>query len=444
MALLISAGCSSAKKAQKRSTTPTPAKEKEAVPHVYNPASGKYEPVEDPKRLVDTIRFHEDKSTKPIETVEMKSVKKAVYDVAFLIPFNAARYTSSSGHTDPKVRRFIHYYAGVKMALHELAVDGIRISASILDTRESADEARRLIQGLKSVDAIVGPYETEGLRDAAEYSTRKKVPVFSPWTPSIPIEFNSPYFVQLTPGLEAHAVAMVEYIDRQLAGSKVYMVARNDPREKNRLNLFRDAHQRFDPLRPYEELIIDDASVSLHSTVLRPLIAQGRSTVFIMPFYSRGDEDFVNAFLRKLHAEKGTSSVYVFGMPQWLTFNRLNPDYLESGNVHVSTVHFMDPGDPEVQEFQRRFLERYGSLPEPAAHEGYSFTLFLGNSLSNYGTGFLDVVSDPLRYTDNSDFALTPVYRSVTPEARNIPNYLENQAIHILQFKDHAYRPTGE
>ena len=439
--LLLTVGCSSVKPAQKRTTPHDQPKKETDAPRVYNPSTGKYEPVEDPKKMVDTIEFREDKKTIPIgSSDERKTGKKALYEVAFLIPFDADDNPSYTGSMDPKVRRFLHYYGGVKMALQDLADRGLRISASVYDTQDSPEQAKRLIQSLDHVDAVVGPYEMESLRDAALFSTRKKVPVFSPWTPSIPLDSDNPWFIQLNPGLEAHAVAIVDYLDTHMGDAKVYMVARNDVREKNRLNLFRDAHAKNTALPSYEELIIDDASANLNKTLLNKLIAHKGSTVFIMPYYSRNDEDFVSAFLRKLHAEKGTGTVFVFGMPQWLTFNKLNSDYLESANVHVSTAHFMDPSDPDVRAFHTRFLEEYGTLPEPAAHQAFEFMLFLGEALNNYGTGFLDFVSDRLHASTGDVFDLVPVYRNPIPEKQNVPNYLENHAIHILHFKDQAFR----
>ncbi len=439
--ILTCFGCSALKPAQK----PVPhdqTKEIDKRPRVYNPATGKYEPVEDPKLLVDTIEFKEDKQTKPIGSIDDKITgKKALYNVAFLIPFDSDDNSGYSENTDPKVRRFLHYYGGVKMALQDLADSGVRIAADVYDTKDSPEEARRLIQRLNNMDAVVGPYETESLRDAALFSTRRKVPVFSPWTPSIPLDTDCPWFVQLTPGLEAHAAAMVNYIDEYLGDAQVYMVARNDVREKNRLNIFRDAHAK-NSAGQYEELIIDDASVNLSSTVLSKLIQPDGTTVFIMPFFSRNDEDFVNAFLRKLHAEKQTATVHVFGMPQWMTFGKLNPDYLESAHVHISTAYFVDSNDPEVKEFQRRFLETYGTLPEPAAHQAFTFVNFLGQALDKYGTGFLDIASDRLTLLNDRYFDLVPVYRNPEPERHNTANYLENQAIQILEFKDHAYRKT--
>ena len=96
----------------------------------------------------------------------------------------------------------------------------------------------------------------------------------------------------------------------------------------------------------------------------------------------------------------------------------------------------MDTRDPEVQEFQHAFLERYGTIPDASAYQGYSFIEFLGESLHRHGTGFLGQV-----YGIASDgYLIQPVYRNQDAEQKRPVSWYENQAIHILHFSDHAYR----
>ena len=188
---------------------------------------------------------------------------------------------------------------------------------------------------------------------------------------------------------------------------------------------------------PFENLIIADSTADLNNTSLVDLLPEKDTTAFILPLYSRNDEEFINAFMRKLHAEKGEATVYVFGLPQWLTFSRLNPDYMENTNVHVSAVHFMDPTDTTVYLFERQFLSQYGTIPEPAAFQGYTFMRYLGQSLYHYGTDFLEAISGlPDGY---GVYNIQPVFRSKDAERRNPINYYENRAVEILEFTDHAF-----
>ena len=62
--------------------------------------------------------------------------------------------------------------------------------------------------------------------------------VVSPWLPSYTIETENPFFIQLYPSLSTHAQAILEYIRDDMAGKKVFVVARNNATETNRTKLF--------------------------------------------------------------------------------------------------------------------------------------------------------------------------------------------------------------
>jgi ABC-type branched-subunit amino acid transport system substrate-binding protein len=401
--------------------------------------TGRYEPVADPEVLVDTIRFEEDTKTDPVGTIDDKvSVRKNSYNLAVLMPFDLRGIVPSIESLNPNQRRFVHYYSGVKMAVKDLGNRGIKLNTEVFDCKESVETTKQILATIKDPDAIIGPYEMSSIKATAAYGLKSRIPVFSPWTPSIPTEADNPYFVQLNPGLEVHARAIVNYIDNRLPHAKVYLVSRQDPRERSRLNLYRDARQKSPGTQIYEDLIIEDASAELAQTHLDSLLSELMPTVFVLPYYSRSDEDFISSFLRKLHAEQGKSEVYVFGLPQWLTFNRIGADYLESTNVHVSTAFYMNSQDPVVRVFQQQFLRQYGTVPEQSAYQGYAFTIFLGESLNQYGTGFLDDVA-PMQVADHG-YLIAPVYRTMISEKNNPVNYYENQGIQILRFKDHTFR----
>lgn len=434
-------GCSALQSSQQKQGSGDRPREAQH-PQVYNPTTGKYEPVENPRRQVDTIRFTEEKaSTPPVgETPGRKSVKKDQYDVAFLMPFDAAKNTTVTSSADARVRRFVHYYAGVKMALDDLRKEGISINATVYDTKENATVSKSMLQKIDRTDAVVGPYEVEGLREAAAFASRKRIPVFSPWTPSIVPDDNSPYFVQLNPGMEAHADAIMQHVSEKFPGARVYLVARDDARERGRIALFREAASRHGIGNRCEDFIINDTSADLAKTNFQGKTSRQVHSVFVLPHFSRNDEDFLNAFLRKLHAEKSTHPVSVYGLPQWMSFNKLNADYLESTNVYITTTQYVDYKDSGVREFQRSFFDLYGTIAEPSAYHGYTFTLFLGRALHKHGTGFLDAITDLPAGRAGEEYRLVSCFRNPVPERNNIASYIENRAILVLRFVDHAYR----
>lgn len=437
--LLLAVGCSTSK-APQESGTPDPSRD---LPKVYNPATGKYEPVKDPRILVDTVQWTEIQSEDVIESADViRTGKKDAYEVAFLMPMRASTTGSFATGVDPRSRRFLNYYGGVQLALNKLEQQGVMINARVWDTEESVEVVTRQLNDLKDVDLIVGPYHRESLREAAAFAARYKIPVISPWTPSIDLDDPNRYFVQMVPGLETHARIAMEYIGRRFLNPKLFIVGRND-RERARFEGYHKAHNTYNSdLEPIEELIIQDNSIDLNNTNLDSLIPDRRATVFILPYYSRSDEDFLGSLLRKLHAEKLERDVVVFGLPQWANFRRLNPDYLESLKVHITVAHHVNNSDDETKEFSRKFFETYGSIPEPAAKQAYDVTRFLGNALDQHGLQFIDEVRGVT--SEYGGINLQPVLAGDgRPDGAYPILYYENQGLSILRFVEQAYREVN-
>lgn len=101
----------------------------------------------------DTIEWTEDK-TPPIVTDAViqpdKPVKHGAAEVALLIPFNALNAELFSEHQDPKLNRFIQYYAGVRMAMDKIDSIGLPIKVRSFD----ADAAAVSLSGLMAKTEI--------------------------------------------------------------------------------------------------------------------------------------------------------------------------------------------------------------------------------------------------------------------------------------------------
>ncbi|MEO7907305.1 MAG: hypothetical protein ABIT06_10050, partial [Saprospiraceae bacterium] len=140
----------------------------------------------------------------------------------------------------------------------------------------------------------------------ASFGALNKKVVVSPWLPAFSLDTENPYFIQTVPGLSKNAEAIMDYIADELINRKVYLVARNNPTEIQRLASFKK-----NTSVKTEDLIIDDTSIDLAKTNLGFLLDDRDGTVFVMPYYAKADEQFVSSFLRKLVADKGTHDVII-------------------------------------------------------------------------------------------------------------------------------------
>lgn len=410
---------------------------------VYDPKTGTEILVPRDAVKVDTIEWTKDQ-TPPIVTekviIKDKPVKKTAYEIAFLMPFNAFNAAMFGEQVNPKLNRFIQYYAGITLAKQWIDSAGIAVSVHSYDATAATTTIDKIIEnpGLKKADVVVGPYEKKDLEVVASYGLQNEVMVVSPWLPSYSIESENPFFIQLYPSLSTHAEAIMQYIHDEMTGKKVFVVARNNASETNRIKLF----TAFPDVK-VAELIISDSSPDLEKTDLHKYLDDDKGTIFILPYYAKTDESFVNSFMRKLHADKDTREAIVFGLPQWIGYSNLNANYMESLSLHLSISFFIDIASQDYATFRANFLRRFHTVPDLNAFLGYDLMMWLADKLSTGGQDGLIGEMDPSQYGLACGFDIRPVYKSDTVSEKaemKVPLYYENKRVRILKYIEQDYK----
>ncbi|MEL6987528.1 MAG: hypothetical protein AAGK97_06820, partial [Bacteroidota bacterium] len=217
-------------------------------------------------------------------------------------------------------------------------------------------------------------------------------------------------------------------------------VARNNSRERNRFRYFQDANQAYNGVgaEMLTELIINDQTISLEETDLTEYVKPGQDNVFILPHYSRSEEEFVHSFLGRLSFFKGEETVYVYGLPQWMEFSKINYDWFESLNIRMSSFNNIDPNSAYVSQFKTAYFNEYGALPTDDAYEGYDITLHAGRMLMKHGRDmvyYLDTEEDDLLQTS---FKFQKIGK-YTDDFKDF-DYLENKQLFIIEFRDSKFQ----
>lgn len=389
----------------------------------------------------DTIEWTEDK-TPPIVTDAVirpdKPIKDGAAQIALLIPFNALNAELFSEHQDPKLNRFIQYYAGVRMAMDKIDSMEMPVKVRSFDADAGAVLLPELIakEEIKNADVIIGPYEKKDIETLAAFGLKNEIMVVSPWLPAFTMDSTNPFLIQLYPALSTHAQSITEFIRDKMHDKKVYVVTRDNPVERNRAQMFTKTEGV-----EAEELVIKDSSPEMLNTNLHALMSDEKGTIFILPYFLKSEETFVNAFMRKLHADKDTREAIVFGLPQWVGYTNLNANYMESLSLHLSVSTFLDVASPDYQSFKAGFYQKFHTIPDLNAFLGYDLMMWLAKSLTDHGQEGLIGHMDPQSYGLASGFDIQPVYKTTTGTSTemNVPLYYENGRIRILQYKEQDF-----
>lgn len=360
------------------------------------------------------------------------------YGVDFVLPFLTDR--TRGEQVDGNSLWALHFYSGAEMAMDEISEDGIAYDVRVQDTKASSSQIEDIIASpeYQRSQLIIGPYLKAQVTQMAEAVRGQEKVLISPYSAASGISESNTNYVQVNPTLETHLRTLIGHAFRTQGADRIVLVAPAGERE--RLAYFQDEYRRLtgeSEGEPLEEMIISDEVPDLSQYL------QGRRTVFMVPVYE--DEGFVAGFLRQAHLasqnERG-DNVAVYGLPQWADFERLNADFLEATNVHISSSVFIDPLDAEVRKFRRDFYDRYAVLPRDEAFVGYDVTRYFLRMAARYGTRFQFALPDHPEEMMHTNFEFAPV-ATIPSTATDLEeaaiDRFENKFVNILRYVDYAY-----
>ncbi len=437
---------------------------------VYDPETGTYVVVDElPKENMDTIYWRET-STSDYPSILSEGVESASgnlvqriglgengselfssYIVSVFLPYATNSFNAEQGTISPVSTWAMHYYAGTKIALDELEEEGVKLNVSVFDSEGSPRQVSSILSredDLQTANLIIGPYRGETVSLVASFVTRNNATFVSPYFVPNTDNQRNPNYIQVKPSIKSHCEALVNHARKYYDTDQIVVVSRNTPDELQAVSFLQNENRVIsggqDTTR-FEEYIIsvDEQSQSLDEVDVLPLVELRDTTVFIVPSWS--NELFVYSFLRKLDLTRsqGNAEIIVYGMPQWTSFERIDFDYYDKLNVHVSSSSYLNPVSEEVQEFKRVFFERFGIIPNEEAYLGRDVMLYFGRMLKKHGTKFQYALpGDPGKYL-HTYFEFDRVVIPTTTGEENLPTQkFENKFLNILKFEDFQFKPV--
>jgi hypothetical protein len=353
--------------------------------------------------------------------------------VVVLLPFLTDQFVEE---IPEKSQLALQFYAGVRLAAEHLSRSGgPDIQLDVVDTQLSDQEFRFAMQHPLLLDAevIIGPIRPSHVTLLAPQAIARRQIVVSPESPNSGLVSHFPDFIQVNPGLRAHCEAILYHAAARYASDQLVLVCK--AREADRLAYFQDARRR-NGEKPLRELILPDQSNNLAGVDLRAGIPAGKRAVYMVPSWS--SQDFVNALLGKIRADKIDAAVY--GMPQWADFEQIDPEYLSGCRVHIPKASYVNYDRAEVRGFQQQFYEQYATIPNEYAFNGYDITLFVGQMISQWGLSFPEKLDQaPYQGLRSAfQFRSVPAEQPVDTGEPGV-DYRENTFVHMLRFDRYGF-----
>jgi len=450
LSIILVMGCSAPRKSQDRTISdrrPFPEKIESPREKPAPPA----EPVDTIRwTVVDTLssrpardrtppsRIETEKPSPPLAPGEdMSRHYKDVYRLAVLLPFMAGDSLLNPGNRTAAWAT--DFYMGFKIALQEWPAHKAGFKVDVFDTKGADQRIEQLIRdgNLAQYDVLVGPYRNQHASLLADFVKDKPVLLFSPYSASTRIGADNTHYLQVNPGLETHLSTIFRDVaDRFADGDHVVFLFGEGDTELFKKNLW-DSLLNTLPLRlrsGWETRRIPGSDIQLTSILIDSLLPGDGQHIVVLPSW---EETVVMGLLRKLAAERLEKKVRVYGLPQWITFDRLDPAHLEALQVHVSSADHFDPRDPDIQELGKKFRESFGQPLNTDVVWGYRSGRFLTQTLAREGALFQRFFPlEPVR-THASDLGFVRVFSEENGRYRS-----ENRRVQVLRFERGAFSPA--
>lgn len=393
---------------------------------------------------MDTIRWTPNNTGKPpIGGVPGKPQSPSTgetYHLAFLLPFLSNQMTD--GTVSDKSRLALQFYAGAKIALQQLSSElDINLVADVWDTQATDADFQKLMANpqLEKASVFIGPIRSSHVQTFAEWTKKRHKILISPESPTADLTTQNPDFLQINPSLRAHCEAITRYIRKTNKPDAVTLVCKQ--KEADRLPYFQNAIIGSSGSGRFAELVIPDETINFDKVDLKKHLHVDRTSVFVLPSWA--SQDFVMAFLRKLKDIKGTNRIEVYGMPQWRNYDAIDPEYLSSLNVHISSASWFDYSAQDVKGFQQKFYETTGTIPDEDGFNGYDVMMFTGRMLASYGLSFPARIGTVTGNTLRGQYAFSKIFStSALDDSHNTLDYWENTFVHILKFDKFGFVPV--
>lgn len=374
----------------------------------------------------------------------------SAYNVALILPFLSDFYDPKTAILPENSSWALHFYGGARMALENLEEEGIKLNVTVMDSNAEPRKVGRLLSSnrtaLLNAHLLIGPYRRENVELLAEFAKRNGKTFVSPHSAATGVASNNPDYVQVSPTLESHCRAITRHVRKRFRPEQVILVARDKDAEKARFAYFQQENFLIEGMRNdslmFQEYVVEERSADFQNINLQPFLSPGDTAVFILPSWS--NETFIYSFLSRLKlARQEDNYVEVYGMPQWIRYERIDFDLYEDLNVHVSSDTYVDPYAQDIQFFRRRFFDRYGAPPNDEAFLGYDVMLYFGRMIHKYGTKFQYYLEKDPQQMLHTRFEFERVVQPGRTTGReNAPiERFENKYVNILTFEDYQFQP---
>lgn len=350
-----------------------------------------------------------------------------VFDLVVILPF-------SSSTKGIATEGFVYeLYQGIQLAADQLQKNGMKVSISTFDSKRSVDALRAILEEEKvqNTDAIIGPIYPEETDLVSSFAEAAKIPFIHPLS-NLGDRFSGNSFSYLfRPSSENIAEGIAKGLENSLAGKRVAIAFGGSSRDSKVAEILKGKLEREGfQLVKYQEIIPRNAASFLSDLGIRPTLDSVEVLVDQVVVLS-DDPNMADPILSLV--ESVTTSVPIFVMDSWLTFNFANYEMLPYDNFYFISNNTPNFESEKMIHLKDQFYQSYSFFPSTNSILGSELVYWLSSHLKpdlgvDFRTSLDQQVFQPGEYTWGFNFQnsnsnrYVPVFQFVSGELKPINN----------------------
>ena len=392
---------------------------------------------------------------KPIEDEDLLLLYRdtiqedAVVKLAMMLPFRAIEYDTIDAKDIFKTNKLVNIttdiYLGSLVASDSLKKLGVDIELSVFDTGRKNTKLDSILAAtdFENIDAIIGPLYSD---EVPKVANRTGLPVIFPVYSKNQNRFSSSKIIKTFADREVHQKALLDHILANYANENILIIGdssatsiRNSDIIRSRL-LQHDSIDEAKIIYPNQGYIRKDYVINalkpdvgnwvVLATDKRVISSDVINSLISLPVEEPEEEEDEDDEKKEKESDEPEMQILpedtvikVFGIFKSSQFDKIDNSKLAKLGFTFTSDTFTDENSPEIQLFNRQYLEKNFAYPSYYATKGFDIVFDIGIRLAS-GKQLKETFKQGVSYRLESKFEYS----------KSLFNTSSNKGIYIIEY----------
>lgn len=275
--------------------------------------------------------------------------------------------------------KFIQFYLGFLEGIKQFEGSNIKINLRVYDVADGVSAVKKITSesSFAKTHIIIGPLFSSPFGEAQKWANKNGVYIINPFTMQSNVITNSAVTFKLTCNEKEKYSRLSSAIEQQFPNANVILVY-NKTKDTNNVSLLKNSFSKTKLKSNLKDVIFNERGIN----GIKERYENNRPNV-IVSFLS-GEATITN-YVRRLYELK-KDSIYLFCPSEWMVYDNIESEYLQSLNAHFYGNYFVDYRSQKTTDFIKNFIQEYNTEPliESFGFQGYDIATFFIGLMTEY------------------------------------------------------------